>query len=124
MVVLAEGLEYFTDVDNEEVLRLFEQAKAIHARVYGSSSVTVAVCEGKMGANYIRRGVRAEGAKDIDRYVANLELALPRCREEARIYRAIGHVDNADKAAQGVIDVEKALHQASIDRSRLRASQG
>ena len=124
MVVLAEALDYFNDLENDEVLRLLEQAKAIHARVYGSSSVNVAVCEGKMGAMYLRRSGRAESAKDIDRYLVNLELALPHCREEARIYRAIGRVDEAERVAQSVVKVENLFRMVSIERTRLRARQG
>ena len=124
MIVLAEALDYFNDFENDEVLRHFEQAKAIHARVYGSSSVNVAVCESKLGTTYIRRSGRAESAKDIDRYVVNLELALPHYREEARIYRANGPMDKAERAARSVAGVEDLLRQVSIERTRLLTSKG
>ena len=124
MVILAEALDYFNDDEDEEVLRLFEQAKAIHTRVYGSSSANVAACEGKLRAMYLKRSNRFHRANDLDRMIANLELALPRCREEARIYRAIGNIDDVNRSAQSVEAVEDLLHQASIERTRLRASQG
>ena len=117
MSLLADTLEYFNNVDDDEVLRLYEQSIAIQARVEGSSSVNVAVGELNLGNVYQHRAKRARAANDLDRFVANLELALPHHREAARIYRAINHADRADKAAQCVVQVEEALRQCTIARS-------
>ena len=117
MGVLADALDHFNDCDDDEVLCLFEQAKAIHARVYGSSSVNVAVGEEKLGTAYHRRANRAHAANDLDRFVANLELAVPRFREAARIYRAIGRVDDADRVAQEAVKIEQNLRHTVITRA-------
>ena len=113
MGVLAEALDFFNDVD-DEVLRLYEQAKAIHAQVYGSSSTNVGVGENNLGVSYQRRAQRALDANDLGRCVANLELALLRFREASRIFRASGRVDRANDAAQVVIQVEENLRQMIV----------
>ena len=111
MSLLADALEYFNNVDDVEVLRLYEQSIAIQARVEGSSSVNVAVGELNLGNVYHRRAKRARAANDLDRYVANLELSLPHYREAARIYRAVNYADRADITAQCAVDVEETLRQ-------------
>ena len=75
MGTLADALDYFNDVDDDEVLRLFEQANAITRRVEGSSSPNVAAGVGNLGNAYFNRARRAEAANDLDRCMANLELA-------------------------------------------------
>ena len=40
MLTLAEVLDYFNDVDNDEVIRLYEQALDINSRMEGASSPT------------------------------------------------------------------------------------
>ena len=112
MSLLATLLDYFNQVDDDEVLRLYEQSIAIYARVYGSSSPNVAVGEYNLGITYRDIAKRAQTAHDLDRCVANLELALPRFREAVRVYRAINHVDKADQSAQVAVDVEEVLQQA------------
>ena len=98
LCVLAEALDYFNDDgDDGEVLRVSEQSIAIHTRVYGSSSVNVAVVEEKLSAAYYKRAKRAHDANDLDREVAMLELTLSHSRKASRIYRAIGRVDEADR---------------------------
>ena len=75
MCALAEALDHFNDGDDEEVLRLFEQSKAIYARLHGSLSVNVAIGENRLGNAYCDRAARARTANDLDhvnRYVANL----------------------------------------------------
>ena len=113
MVVLADALEYFNDCDDEEVLRLFEQAKAIFARVFGSSSVNVAVGEHGLGNAYENRARRAYFARDMDRCVANVELALLSYREETRIFRAVGRLECADTAARCGRELEDRLRVVS-----------
>ena len=117
MSLFADILAYFHNVDDVEVLRLYEQSIAIQARVEGSSSVNVAVGELNLGNVYHRRAKRARAANDLDRYVANLELSLPHYREAARIYRAVNYADKADKADQSIHKVEEALRQCTIARS-------
>ena len=114
MSVLASILDFFNDVDDGEVPRLYEQAIAIYARVHGSVSSNVAVCENNLSAAYQKLAKRAQTANDMDRCVANLELALPHLREAARIFRAVNHMENADLAAQAVVEVEEFLRQVAI----------
>ena len=52
MVVLAQALDYFNDVDDDEILRLHEQSNAIYRRVEGSSSGIVAIGENQLGGAY------------------------------------------------------------------------
>ena len=115
MVLLASVLDYFNDVDDDEVPRLYEQAKSIYARVQGSLSPNVAAVEKNLGVLYYNSARRA--AHDLDRCVANLERALPRHREAARIFRLINHVDMADQAARDVVKVEDFLREITIKRA-------
>ena len=113
MGVLAEALDYFNDNDDEEALLLFERSIAIHTREFGISSVNVAVGEAKLGAAFNARAERARTVNDLDRCKANLELALPHYRESARIYHAIGHEDEADKAEERLRQVATAIAAAT-----------
>ena len=70
MRVLADVLGYFNDVDDDEILRLYEQAIAITGRVEGSSSANVAVGENNLGSAYHKRAARAQVANDLDRCIA------------------------------------------------------
>ena len=112
--VLADALDCFNDVDDDEVLRLREQAIAIYRRVEGSSSVNVAATEGNLGNAYSLRASRALAANDLDRCLANQELALPHRREAARIYRAVNYVDKADTALRSVARMEEEIRQTRI----------
>ena len=122
MGTLADVLDYFNDVDNDEILRLLEQAIAIYHRVEGSSSVNVAVDEHKLGNAYSSRAKRARAVNDLDRCVANLKLALPHYREAARIYRAINHADNADNTLRKVAQIEENMRQIRIARAAVAAA--
>ena len=122
MGTIASILEYFNNIDDDEVLHLHEQAKTIFARVCGSSSTNVASGDFNLAAAYHNRAVRAHAAHDLDRCVANLELALPRSREAARIFQAINYVDMADRAAQKIVRVENMLRQVRDERTA-RASR-
>ena len=124
MNMLADALDSFNDNDDDEVLRLFEQAIVIHARVFGTLSMTVAAGESKLGEAYYNVVKRARAAKDLDREQANLELALPHFREGARIYGAIGHLDEADAFAQFAFLVEKRLRQVAIAKAAAAATKG
>ena len=114
MIVLADALNYFNDVDDDEVLRLYEQANSITGRLEGSSSVNVAVGEHNLGNAYHKRAVGAQNTNDLDRCIANLELALPHFREAARIYRDVNHVDAADAALCAIVKVEKKIRHIGI----------
>ena len=122
MIALADALNYFNNVDDDEVLRLHAQAYAITSRVEGSSSVNVAVGERNLGNAYMKRAARAGTANDVDRYMANLELALPHYREAARIYRANNHMDKADEILRKVTQVEEKVRQIGITRATAAAA--
>ena len=117
MVLLADILDYFNNVDDDEVIRLFEKGIAINRRVEGSSSVNVAVGENNLGMVYKKRANRAQAANDLDRQLANLELALPHLREAARICRPINHKDKADKALRKVAETEENIRLIRIARA-------
>ena len=117
MGVLADVLGYFNDVDDDEILRLLEQSIVIYRRVEGSSSVNVAAGEFNLGGAYGKRAMRSEVASDLDRCMANFELALLHFREAARIYTTINHVDDANNSLSKVALVEEHIRQIGIDRS-------
>ena len=113
---LANVLKYFNDVDDDEILRLYDQAIAIYGRVQGGLSPNVATSENNLATTYGQRADRARDANDLDRCVANLELALTHYRESARIYRAINHLDSADSTAQRAAEIEEILIQVRMAR--------
>ena len=117
MGILADVLDHFNNVDDDEILRLYEQSIAIVGRLQGNSSVNVAVGEESLGNAYIKRTKRAEDANNLDRCMANLELSLPHFHEAARIYRAINRVDSADVALRNIARVEKNILRIGIARS-------
>ena len=119
---LADALDYFNNVDDDEILRLREQSNAILCRVEGSSSVNVASGEGNLGIAYQNRAFRAEAANNLDRCIADLELALPHFRDAARIFRAINHVDKAETALRSIAVVEKKIRQITITRAAATAA--
>ena len=106
MAVLAETLDHFDDNDDEEVLRLFEQAKAIHTRMFGSSSSNVATCAGKLIVVYNKIAERAHAANNLDRELANLELVVSqgrRCCTNGRSNRG-GNASGCNRKSGGSID--------------------
>ena len=122
MGALADVLAYFHDDEDEEILRLFEQSKAIFARLQGCSSLNVAKSDEKLGNSYYNRAVIARAANDLDRCKANLVLALPRYRDAARIYQAFNYTDDADTSAKKVMDIEIKLAYMTVTRGRDCAS--
>ena len=124
MTILADARIYFNNVDDDENFRLYEQAIAIFSRVDGSSSVNVALGKLKLGTAYGNRSNRAHAANDLDRSMANLELALPHLREAARIYTLNNHMDNANAALLNVARLEERLGQIGITRATTTASRG
>ena len=124
MGALADILDYFNDVDDDEVLRLYEQSKAIYRRVEGSSSLNVAAGERNFGNAYSKRAYRAMAANDLDRCVVNLELALQHLREAARIYRDINHMDKAVESLCQVAKVEDGIRNVEIARAAVALTRG
>ena len=122
MNTVADVLNYFNNVDDDEVLRLYEQAIAVYRRVEGSSSVNIAVGESKLGNAYIHRANRVNDANDLDRFMAHLALALPHVREAARIYRANNHVDSADNALCTIAEIEERIRQIGVAKTAAAAA--
>ena len=117
MTTLADVMDYFNDVDDDEVIRLYEQSIAIISRLDGTSSYNVTVGKNNLGIAYKKRAMRAQASNDLDRYMANLELALPLHVEAAQILRVINHMDAADRARRYVDDIEEKIRQIGIDRA-------
>ena len=121
---LADILEYFNNVDDDEILRLYEQAIAITSRLEGSSSVNIAVGKRNWGNAYEKRARRARAANDLDRCIANYELALCHNREEARIFTVNNHVDKADEARRIIAETEENIRLIRIAKAAAAANDG
>ena len=117
MSSLADVIDYFNNVDDDEVLRLYEQSIAIQARVEGCLSVNVAVGNCNLADAYEKRAKRAFAANDLDGEVDNLESALIHLREAARIYTAANHIANADRVAQLIVGVSEKMQQCTAARA-------
>ena len=112
MSLLADVLDYFSDYRADgEVFRLHEQAIAISTRTVGDTTKSVGTMEYSLGSAYSKRAERAQADNDLERYVVNLELALPHFRETARIYRALNCMDQgqAHEALRAVTNFEERL---------------
>ena len=112
MGALGRVLVYFNDVNDEEAIGLYERATTIFSRVYGSTSANVAAGEGNLGAAYGNRANKALSANDLDRALVNLGLALSHYRESARIYTAVNYMDEADRHAQTIAQIEENTNAA------------
>ena len=110
MMTLASVLDYFNGVD-AEVFRLYEHAKSIYIRIYGTCSNNVATSEYNLGMMHKKRAKRAYAAHDLDRCIADLELALPRFREAARIYRAINQLNDASDGEEQLASIQDKLQK-------------
>ena len=130
---MADVLGFFDPAeDDNEALRLYEQAKVIYIRMEGRASVNVAATENNIGSVnvagtennignlFAERANRACDVRDPESNKANLELALPHYREAARVYREINHVDAADALLRRVAEVEGALRQIADRRAASR----
>ena len=112
-----ESVRSATDV--EELLRQVT-AESWHRQmvaatsVAGSLSLDVAVDEYNKGIAYHKSALEALEIDDLDRYAAELELALPCFRKAARIYRAFDHVDDAEESVLYIVDIEEMLGQITI----------
>ena len=119
---LATALDVFNDTDNDEVIRLYQQAISILRRVEGSTSVNVAAGVFKLANSYQKRARRAQDADDADRCMANVELSLSHYREAARIYTVINHVDMADRALRNVAQAEECIQRIGSARAAAAAA--
>ena len=117
MCILADALAYFNNIDDDEVLRLYEQSIEIHSRVDGSSTLNVGVFQHNLGDAYKNRAKRARAENDLDRELINLELSLSHCVDAVRIFRARNHTEKADESAQAIVEVEEKLRQCTIART-------
>ena len=122
MVTLAEALDHFNDVDDEEVLRLYEQATIIYVRLQGNSGANVAICKGRLADTYVGRAGRANAVNNRDHELANLELALPRLRESARIYRTVNRTEMADDNTRAAVELEEMIRRITIARAAAAAA--
>ena len=82
----------------------------------------MATIQNNLGATYNSRAIEAQDINDMDQCVVDLDLALFHVRDAARIFRAINHVDMADKTAQAADDVEECLRD--IVTKRAAATRG
>ena len=114
MTALTSVLDHFNNVDDDEILRLNERALAIYRRLQGNMSLGVAQVEVNLGRAYYKRAGRAQAVYDLDRCIANLELALTHYGEAARIYRIFNHVDSAEKNARSAARIEENIRQVRI----------
>ena len=121
MALLADVLGCFNDVD-DEITRLYEQALAIYARVQGHNSVNVAINTSNLGVEYFKKATRALHANDLDRYVANLELAVLNYREAATIHRANNHMDRAYRNERMATETEALLRHRTTQKARAAAA--
>ena len=121
MTTLAHALDFFNHVDDDEILRLYEQVLVIYRRLQGNMSLGVAQVETRLAGAYDKSAGRAQAANDLDRCIANGELALLHHREAARIYRAIKDVAAAGKNASCIAQIEENIRQvrASIAATTL-----
>ena len=122
--ILAQILGGFNDVDDEEITRLLQQAIDIYARVQGKLSPNVAAGENSLANAYLRRANKEHAAHDLERRVANLELAMPHYREAIRIYRAANRPADVDRVTRDATKVSELLQKALTIRDAFSAVMG
>ena len=122
MMVLANLLDHFNDDDDDEILSLYEQANVITSRAEGCSTLNVATTEDKLARAYINRANRAQVINDVDRCMANLELALPHYREADRIYRTINRVEQVDRVLRNIAGIEVNIRLIKTARAAVAAA--
>ena len=118
--VIADALDNLINVDDDEILRLYQQSIAIIRRLVGLSP-NVGAAEIRLGAAYGNRANRADDGNDR---ISNLELARTHFNEAARIYRVFGHTDTADTVLRNVARAEEEIRQIKIDRAAVTATKG
>ena len=117
--ILSEALEFFNDVDDDEVIRLKEQSIVIFTRAEGISTYNVATSNDNKGNVHKNRAKRANDANDLDRCLTDLQLALSCYREAARIFRANRHVNCANASLYNASMTEESIRRVEM----IRASQ-
>ena len=122
MGTLADVLDYFNNVDDDEVLHLFKQAIAIISRVEGSSALNVASRTNNLGFVYNSRARRARANYDLERVLDNLELALLHYREAARIYTINNLVERAESSLGNAAVIENEIQRVGISRAPTAAA--
>ena len=122
MGALADTLDYFNNVDDDEPIRLKEQAIAIYSQADGSSSINVGSRNNNLGYAYNNRAERAQAANDLDRELTNLELALTHYREGLRIYRINNHADRTSDALNNIAAVEKKIRRVVFAKAAAAAA--
>ena len=79
-----------------------------------TSSPNVAAAEGNLGLAYQNRADRASAANDLDRCMANLQLAMPHLHEAVRIYRANNHMESADNNLRTIAIIEEKIRLSKL----------
>ena len=109
LITLADLLTCFNNVDDDELFRLYERSISLFIRLESTSSPNVAAAEGNLGLAYQNRADRASAANDLDRCMANLQLAMPHLHEAVRIYRANNHMESADNNLRTIAIIEENI---------------
>ena len=122
MCAIADALDYFNDVDDDEVIRLLERSTAIFTRVYGAVSVNAATSDTNVGGALLARATRANAAHDLDREQTNLNLALLRFVEASRIFRIVDRLDMVEQTTNGIAEIEAKLRWVATARTALAAA--
>ena len=110
MVVL-QALDHFNDIDDDEILRLYQNSYPIFVRLQGGTSSNVALNEKNIANAYRKRARRAYNADDLDRELDNLELALPHYLEELRIHNANNNMASVAESRRNVTFIEEEILQ-------------
>ena len=118
--ILAGALDVFGNGNDDEPIRLYEQAISFRSRIEGSSSINVAIGNRNLCKTHLNRARRAIDANDLVRALASWELALFHCREAARIFRFNNHMDGADDALACIADIEENIQIARSTASATR----
>ena len=122
MGALADVLDYFNEVDDDEIIHLFKQAIAILGRVEGSSTLNVASRTNNLGSAYSKRARRARANYDLERVLDNLEQALLHYREAARIYMVNNLADKAESSLGNAAIAEEEIREVRIARAAAAAA--
>ena len=123
MMTLADVLDFFNEVDDDEVLRLYKQANVIFSRAQGSHSPNVAMSQQNLGVTYRDRAIRALRVHDLNRAADNLQLSLSCLREAIRIFRAANRTDKIDEALRCLAQIEEMLRHVEINRAATAESR-
>lgn len=119
---LSDILDYFNNVDDEEVFRLIKQAIAIYSRVQGNLSSDVASSKHKLGKAYLRKVWRAFKANDMNQCMIDLDIALPHFYEAARIYQVNNLVDSAEAVLCSAGYLDRIMRRIITNRAVPRPS--